>query len=126
MITAFRWSCYHARLIPAGANMDPFKPYQPRPRQSAPAKLTTEDAQAVALKALAFLAGDEALLSGFVSATGCGLDEIRGSVGDDGFLAAVLDFLLGDEPALIAFAEAENLPPETPMLARMKLAPMGS
>lgn len=102
--------------------MDPFKPYQPRPRQSAPPKLTTEDAQAVALKALAFIAADDTLLSGFVTLTGCGLDEIRGRLADDGFLGAVLDFLLGDEAALVAFAEAADLAPEAPMLARMKLA----
>lgn len=101
--------------------MDPFKPYQPRPRQPAPPKLTTEDAQAVALKALAFIASDEAMLSGFISATGCGLDEIKGRLAEDGFLGAVLDFLLGDEQAVIAFAEGEGVHPDTPRLARMKL-----
>lgn len=101
--------------------MDPFKPYQPRKPVAAPPKLGVEDAQAVALKALTFLAGDEALLSRFVTLTGCGLDDIKARLADNGFLAAVLDFLLADEPSLLAFAEAEGLAPETPMLARMKL-----
>lgn len=101
--------------------MDPFKPYQPRKRVAVPPKLGVADAQAVALKALTFLAGDEALLSRFVTLTGCGLDDIKARLADNGFLAAVLDFLLADEPALLAFAEAEGLAPETPMLARMKL-----
>ncbi|MGE5516427.1 MAG: DUF3572 domain-containing protein [Bacteroidota bacterium] len=101
--------------------MDPFKPYQPRKPAATPPKLGVADAQAVALKALTFLAGDEALLSRFVALTGCGLDDIKARLADNGFLAAVLDFLLADEPALLAFAEAEDLAPETPMLARMKL-----
>lgn len=103
--------------------MDPFKPYQPKSRPAAPPKLGQQDAQAVALKALTFLAGDEALLSRFVALTGCGLDDIKARMADDGFLAAVLDFLLADEASLLAFAEAEGMAPETPMLARLKLAP---
>ena len=101
--------------------MDPFKPYQPRPRVAAPPKLGPEDAQAVALKALTFIAGDDPLLSRFVALTGCGLDDIKARLGDPGFLAAVLDFLLADEQSLLAFVEAEGLAPETPMLARHKL-----
>jgi len=101
--------------------MDPFKPYQPKARTAAPPKLTTEDAAAVALKALSFIAGNDALLSGFVSLTGCGLDEIKGRIADESFLGAVLDFLLGDEAQLMNFVEAEGLHPEAPMLARHKL-----
>ena len=103
--------------------MDPFKPYQPKPRPAAAAKLGPEQAQAVALQALTFVAGDDALLSRFVALTGCGLDDIKARMADSGFLAAVLDFLLADEPSLLAFVEAQGLAPETPMLARMKLAP---
>lgn len=103
--------------------MDPFKPYQPRPRQSGPPKLSHEDAQAVALKALAFIvADDDSLLPGFVSASGCGLEDVRDRLAEDGFLGAVLDFLLSDDQAVIAFAAAEGLHPETAMLARLKLA----
>lgn len=102
--------------------MDPFKPYQPKSRPLTPPKLGVEDAQAVALKALTFIAGDDSLLSRFVALTGCGLDDIKARMADSGFLGAVLDFLLGDEAALIAFAEAEGMAPETPMLARLKLS----
>ena len=82
---------------------------------------SVEDAQAVALQALAHIAGDEELLSRFVALTGCGADEIRSRIADDGFLGGVLDFILGDEATLIAFAEATGLPPETPMAARARL-----
>lgn len=101
--------------------MDPFKPYQPRSRPLAPPKLTRDDAAAVALKALAFVAADDVLLSRFVALTGCGLDDIKTRMADEGFLGAVLDFLLGDDAAVVAFAASEGLAPETPMLARQKL-----
>ncbi|NFV79525.1 DUF3572 domain-containing protein [Magnetospirillum aberrantis] len=104
--------------------MDPFKPYQPKSRPIAPAKLTAEDAQAVALKALTFVAGDESLLSRFVALSGCGFDDIKARLADIGFLAGVLDFMLADEQAVLAFAEAEGMSPETPMQARLKLMPV--
>lgn len=101
--------------------MDPFKPYEPKPKLGAPPKLTQGDAEIVAIQALGFISTDDALLSRFVSLTGCGLDEVRGRVHDPGFLGAVLDFLLGDEAAVVAFAEATGLHPEAAMLARFKL-----
>ena len=58
------------------------------------------------IQALAFISADDALLSRFVSLTGCGLDEVRGRITEPGFLGAVLDFLLGDEAAVVAFAAA--------------------
>ena len=43
------------------------------------------------------------------------------SIGDPAFLGGVLDFILGDEPTVLAFVETEELAPETPMAARHKL-----
>ena len=101
--------------------MDPFKPWEPKSRLSAPPILTVEDAQTVALKAVAFVAGDDVLLPRFVALTGCGLDEIRQGVTHAAFLGGVLDFILGDEPTLMAFVEAAEIAPETPAAARAKL-----
>jgi len=101
--------------------MDPFKPYTPSKRPAKVPVLSPEDAQTVALKAIAFIAADEDLLPRFVALTGCGQDEIRSRIGDPGFLGGVLDFVLADEPTLLAFAEAAELPPETPMAARSLL-----
>ena len=98
--------------------MDPFKPYTPTKRPAAPPKLTPEDAQTVALKAIGFIAADDDLLSRFVALTGCGQDEIRARIADPAFLGGVLDFILNDEATLVAFAEAVELAPETPMTAR--------
>ena len=46
---------------------------------------------------------------------------MRGRLTDRSFLGSVLDFILGDEPTTIAFAESLSMPPEVPMLARAKL-----
>lgn len=102
--------------------MDPFKPYEPRQRAAAPPKLTDQDAETIALKAVGFIVGDPDLLPRFVDLTGCGADELRAHLGDRTFLAAVLDFILGDEAATLRFAEHEDIAPETPMLARSRLA----
>jgi Protein of unknown function (DUF3572) len=101
--------------------MDPFKPYQPKPKLGVPPKLLVADAEVIAIRALGFISGDDTLLSRFVTLTGCGIDEMRGRIHDPGFLGGVLDFLLGDEVAVIAFAEATALHPEAAMLARCKL-----
>ena len=102
--------------------MDPFKPYTPTKRPApGPSIHSAEDAQTVALKAIAFIAADEDLLSRFVALTGCGIDEIKSRIADPAFLGGVLDFILADEPTLLAFAEAEQLAPDTPMAARHKL-----
>lgn len=101
--------------------MDPFKPYQPRKVTVSPPKLTADSAEAVALKAVAFIAADDQLLTRFVGLTGCGLDDLRARVADRAFLGAVLDFVLGDEATVVAFAEHEGFPAELPMLARAKL-----
>lgn len=101
--------------------MDPFKPYEPRKRAAAPPKLTAEDAETVALKAVGFIAADDELMSRFVALTGCGAEELRARLADRAFLAAVLDFILADETTTLNFAEGEEFAPETPMLARMRL-----
>ena len=101
--------------------MDPFKPYAPSKRPTSPPVLSVEDAQTIALKAIAFIAADDELLSRFVALTGCGMDNIRERIGDPAFLGGVLDFILGDEPTVLAFVETEELAPETPMAARHKL-----
>jgi hypothetical protein len=101
--------------------LDHFKPYTPTKRPAPGPKIASvEDAQAVALQAIAFIAGDEELLSSFVALTGCGIDEIRQRIAEDAFLGGVLDFILGDEATLLAFAEASGLAPETPMAARAR------
>lgn len=102
--------------------MDPFKPYQPKTRPTVTAPPSRDQAAALALRAVMHLAGDESLLSRFVALTGCGLDDFKSRIAEDSFLAAVLDFLLSDEAALLAFTEADSIAPDLPRLARMVLA----
>lgn len=101
--------------------MDPFKPYQARPRVAAAPKLSRSDAETVAIQAIAFISADDVLLSRFVTLTGCGLDVLRDRVSDPEFLGAVLDFVLGDEACVVAFAEQSGLHPEAASLARRML-----
>ena len=54
-------------------------------------------------------------------AGGAGPADVRARAGEPEFLGFVLDFLLTEEAALVAFARAENIRPEAPMLARAAL-----
>ena len=114
---AYEWSVKHTEETPLS---DPFKPYQPRPK-TASSKLTVVDAEMVALKAVAWIAADDDVLSRFVSLTGCDADDLRSRISEHAFLGAILDFLLGDNSLVIAFTERVGMTPETPMLARVKL-----
>lgn len=80
-----------------------------------------EEAQTVALRALAFIAEDPDRLARFLALSGCGPADLRERIGDPAFLGGVLDFLMGHEPDLIAYAEWAELDPETPGMARQLL-----
>jgi hypothetical protein len=81
----------------------------------------TEGAQTIALKALGYLAADEALLEPFLGATGLGAGDLRAGVTDSAFLAGILDYFLQNEALLLAFAGASELAPETIVRARQRL-----
>ena len=78
-------------------------------------------AEALALRALAFLAGDRERLGRFLALSGFGPAELRAHATDPALLGGVLDHLLGDERLLRAFAEACELPPEAAARARRLL-----
>jgi hypothetical protein len=80
-----------------------------------------ERAQTIALKALAYLAGDEDWLNHFLNATGMDLGDLKTSAADICFLAGVLDYFLQNEALLLAFAGASELAPETIIRARQHL-----
>jgi Protein of unknown function (DUF3572) len=81
----------------------------------------TDGAELLALQALAYLASDETWLAGFIKLTGIDLGELRARAGEPFFLGAVLDFLLANEPLLIAFAASAGAPPEAVAAARRRL-----
>ena len=80
-----------------------------------------ESAEAIALKALAWLAGNDEVLPVFLGATGASLEDMRDRAGDPEFLGSVLDFLTMDDVWITAFCDAESIPYETPMQARQAL-----
>ncbi|MFV0473929.1 MAG: DUF3572 domain-containing protein [Pikeienuella sp.] len=80
-----------------------------------------ETAEVLALKALGWIVADEDLAGAFLAASGAGAAELRERAGDPEFLGFVLDFLLADEAALLAFCDANGEKPETPMRARAAL-----
>ena len=81
-----------------------------------------EAAELVAIQALGHIASDDELLSRFMSMTGVEPGDFRRLAGERTFLVAVLDFLGGHEPDLVAFAEAVGEPPDRIMAARHRLA----
>ena len=87
-------------------------------------KLTPEDAEAVAVSALSFVAGDSELLPRFLALTGIEARAIRHAAAEPGFLAGVLQFILAHEPTLMAFCEHSGTAPETVGRA-LHLLPLG-
>jgi len=75
-------------------------------------RLTLEDAEVIALKALTFLADDESRLGRFLALTGLSASELRMRAAESTMLHAVLEYLAGDESLLLVFAAEASLPPE--------------
>ncbi len=64
-----------------------------------------------AIAALGFLAADPERLERFLALSGLGPHNLRRAAADPAFLAAVLDYLAGDEPLLLAFASHQGWSP---------------
>ena len=73
--------------------------------------MTPDAAEALAIQALTFIAGDGERLGQFLAATGLGPAEIREVARDQGFLAGVLDHLAADERLLLAFCSETGCDP---------------
>jgi hypothetical protein len=80
-----------------------------------------ESAEALALKALAFLTADENRLDQFLLASGIEPGDLKAGIGDPHTLAGVLDHLLQNESLLVEFAAALDVAPPEIMRARHKL-----
>ncbi|WP_333794039.1 DUF3572 domain-containing protein [Hyphomicrobium sp.] len=88
-------------------------------RQTVP---SADEAAALALSGLAFLAGDESRLGRFLALTGIGPDQLRAAADAPETLVAVLDYLLADESLLLVFSSSAPTPPEAIAPARAVLA----
>lgn len=84
-----------------------------------------ESAEAMALQALGWLAGQDELFPQFLGATGADVADLPLAATRPEFLAAVVDFILMDDAMVIGFCDAVGLRYEMPMQMRA-LLPGGS
>lgn len=80
-----------------------------------------QDAEALALAALAATLTDERRARRFLDLTGLDVDELRARAGERSLLAATLAFLENHEPDLVAVAQAIGTKPESIIAARLEL-----
>ncbi|MCL4068686.1 DUF3572 domain-containing protein [Pseudomonas sp. GX19020] len=80
-----------------------------------------ENAQILALQALAWLAADEDRIGPFLAQSGIGILELQARAGETEVLAAVMDFLLGDDARVIEFAAGAGHAPAEVAAARAAL-----
>jgi hypothetical protein len=71
-----------------------------------------EEAEAIAVAGLAFLAEDPERLERFLALSGLSPGDIRQAATQPGFLAGVLHHIMQDDRIAAAFAMAERLSPE--------------
>lgn len=87
-----------------------------------PPKLSHEEAEVIALKALGFLANDMTRLERFLALSGVSPQGIRQAAASPQFLAGLLQHLLTDESLLLTFTAEQELDPRLPALAAALLA----
>ncbi|MBO0902264.1 DUF3572 domain-containing protein [Jiella sonneratiae] len=88
--------------------------HDPRAARSRPARngiADADEAEAIAIRGLTFIASDPVLFPRFLALTGLDPQGLRRAAEERGFLPGVLEFILGHEPTLIAFCEAAELDP---------------
>ncbi|HVZ53477.1 MAG TPA: DUF3572 domain-containing protein [Pseudolabrys sp.] len=73
--------------------------------------MTAQAAEELAIQALSFIAADGDRLGRFLAVTGIGPGEIRAAAREPGFLTGVLDYLVGDERLVTAFAAESAIDP---------------
>ncbi len=83
-----------------------------------------ESAEALAIRALAFIASDPELLPRFLAISGIEAGSIRNAAQEPGFLAGVLQFIAAHEPTLLGFCEETGTPPGS-ISAALRALPFG-
>lgn len=95
-----------------------------RNSDSYPAKIrafSNEHCMVIALTALAWTLRDDGRARRLLELTGLTAEDLRASAADPAILAALLDFLAGHEPDLVACAEAIGVGPADLIRARDSL-----
>lgn len=83
--------------------------------------MTHEQAETIALQALAFVVKDEDLLVHFLSSSGLTPQDLKSRFREPELLGGVLDAILADDAVLLAFCNTMSLSPETLVRARRAL-----
>jgi hypothetical protein len=92
-------------------------PLQTRPR----GRPSSDEAKALAIAALSFLATDPERLGSFMDQTGLDPANLREAATTPSFLPAVLDYLMGNEAILLDFAADQGIDPAAIPAARRAL-----
>jgi hypothetical protein len=79
--------------------------------KNAPSSASGAEETAVAI--LGWLANEPDMLGRFLALTGVDASQLRQAINDPGFLAGMIDFVMGHEPTLLSFCEATGTRPET-------------
>ncbi|MEL6919419.1 MAG: DUF3572 domain-containing protein [Pseudomonadota bacterium] len=82
----------------------------------------TDHDQAIAVAALSWIAADGEQISRFMALTGVEAGQIREAAAEPGFLAGVLEFLLGHEPTLMRFCDENDVAPTVIQRAHQRLS----
>lgn len=82
---------------------------------------TPNDPHALALAALAATLTDERRALRFLDLTGIGTEELRRRAGEPRLLSALIGFLEGHEPDLVAVSEQIGVKPDALVAARQSL-----
>jgi hypothetical protein len=92
-------------------------------REQAPRTRGRDEAEAIAIQALGYLADRPEDLGRFLALAGLGPANLRQAAADPAFLAGVLAFLMQDESLLLAFAGDAGLSPAAVARAARTLGP---
>ena len=87
------------------------------------ARATRIEAETIALRALTWVIGDEALRPRLLDVTGLDVAALRVRAGDPALLGATLAFLEAHEPSLVACAAALDIAPALLIAAAQTLDP---
>lgn len=91
------------------------------PKKPRAKPMTREAAEALGLKVLLFIVGEEARLERFLFETGLDPADLKARAGEPEMLAALMGHLLEDESQLLVFTSGERIDPAEVHAARAML-----
>lgn len=92
------------------------------PPHTRPRSLSREDAEAIGVQALGWLATDFERLGRFLGETGLSPETVRQAARDPAFLPSVLEYLVKNETILTEFASELGFDPAQVVTAQARLA----